>query len=108
MLLAAPGNTSYPADPEWNVYNFGSNSSVRIVLINNTTLAHLIHSHGHSFWVLAEDLGIRDGCLDNPSNPQRRDTQALQSANGDELSYLVLEFLQDNPGVSPLHCHIAW
>ncbi|TVY44616.1 oxidoreductase [Lachnellula subtilissima] len=108
MLLAAAGNTSYPDDPEWNVYNFGSNSSVRIVLINNTTLTHPIHMHGHNFWVLAEGVGQWDGTVENAENPQRRDIQLLQGSNGDELGYLVLEFIQDNPGVWPLHCHIAW
>ena len=29
LLLANLGNTSYPDDPEWNVYNFGTNSSIR-------------------------------------------------------------------------------
>ena len=23
-------------------------------------------------------------------------------------SYIVIQWLQDNPGVWPLHCHIAW
>ena len=38
-----------------------------------------------------------------PTNPQRRDVQLLRPEG-----YLVLQFETDNPGVWPLHCHIAW
>lgn len=41
--------------------------------------------------------------MTNPSNPARRDVVQLQ-AN----SYIVLQWNQDNPGIWPLHCHIAW
>ncbi|MCJ1311797.1 hypothetical protein MMC25_005470 [Agyrium rufum] len=107
LPLAYLGNTTYPDDPEWNVYNFGSNSSMRFVIINNTTLTHPIHLHGHEYWVLAEGIGTWDGTITNPSNPQRRDVQLLQ---GDPTlpGYLVLQINADNPGVWPLHCHIAW
>lgn len=44
-----------------------------------------------------------DGTVTNPSNPARRDVAQLQ-AN----SYIVLQWDQDNPGIWPLHCHIAW
>jgi hypothetical protein len=44
-----------------------------------------------------------DGTVTNPSNPARRDVAQLQ-AN----SYIVLQWNQDNPGIWPLHCHIAW
>jgi hypothetical protein len=40
LLLANQGNTSYPDDPQWNVYNFGSNSSIRVHVTNPTTVAH--------------------------------------------------------------------
>ena len=36
-------------------------------------------------------------------NPQRRDVHML-----DKNSYIVIQWTQDNPGVWPLHCHIAW
>lgn len=38
-----------------------------------------------------------------PSNPQRRDVQILQAGG-----YMVLQVTTDNPGVWPLHCHIAF
>lgn len=80
LLLANQGNTSYPNDPQWNVYNFGSNSSIRIVLRNLlyvTRASHPMHLHGHNFWVLAEGVGDWDGTV-NLQNPQRRDTQLIQ------------------------------
>jgi hypothetical protein len=46
LLLSNLGNNSYPDSPEWNVYDFGSNSSVRIVIENPGPLAHPIHLHG--------------------------------------------------------------
>ena len=67
-----------------------------------------MHLHGHNFWVVAEGVGQWDGTV-NSINPQRRDTQIIRSAAGeDQPGYLVLEFNADNPGVWPLHCHIAW
>jgi FtsP/CotA-like multicopper oxidase with cupredoxin domain len=107
LLLAKLGNTSYPNDPQWNVYNFGSNATIRFVIRNRTPLAHPMHLHGHNFWVLAEGLGPWDGTVTNPQNPQRRDVQLLQGTP-DSPGYLVIQIDADNPGVWPLHCHISW
>jgi hypothetical protein len=104
LLLSKAGNNSYPGSPEWNVYNFGSNSSIRIILTNDNPIPHPIHLHGHNY--LVESVGNAsewDGTVVRPHNPQRRDTQLLP-ANG----YLVLQITADNPGIWPLHCHIAW
>lgn len=99
-------------DPEWNVYNFGTNTSIRIVVYNFVPAAHPMHLHGHNFWVLAEGQGFWDGTVTNPTNPQRRDVQLLRNADATtpltKPGYLVLEFNADNPGVWPMHCHIAW
>ncbi|KAA8572187.1 hypothetical protein EYC84_002096 [Monilinia fructicola] len=104
LLLSNQGNNSYPDSPQWNIYNFGSNSSFRIYLTNPTAAAHPIHLHGHNMFVLNEGLGTWDHkTVIRPSNPQRRDVQMLQ-ANG----YMVLQVTADNPGVWPLHCHIAF
>ena len=46
LLLANAGNVSYP-DPEWNIYNIGSNGSVRVVINNYTPTSHPWHLHGH-------------------------------------------------------------
>lgn len=104
LLLSNLGNNSYPDDPQWNVYNFGSNSSIRFVITNPFFLAHPIHLHGHNFHVL--DVGTSlpwDGTIVNPANPQRRDVQIVPAGG-----YIVLQIEADNPGAWPLHCHIAW
>ncbi|KAK5130265.1 hypothetical protein LTR08_002266 [Meristemomyces frigidus] len=44
-----------------------------------------------------------DGVITNPKNPQRRDVQMLLPGE-----YIVVQWDQDNPGVWPFHCHIAW
>jgi hypothetical protein len=103
LLLSNLGNNSYPDSPQWNVHNYGSNSSVRIHITNPGFLAHPIHLHGHNMFVINEGLGEWDGSVVNGGNPQRRDVQIVQAGG-----YLVLQFESDNPGAWPLHCHIAW
>ncbi|KAG9243496.1 Cupredoxin [Calycina marina] len=103
LLLSNVGNNSYPDSPQWNVYNFGSNSSIRIILNNFIGAAHPIHLHGHNMQVLSEGVGTWDGTVVRSTNPQRRDVQILRG-NG----YMVLQIDADNPGAWPLHCHIAW
>lgn len=49
LLLANQRNFSYPEDPQWNVYNFGSNKTVRIVMNNKYQSPHPMHLHGHSY-----------------------------------------------------------
>ncbi|KAI1205570.1 putative multicopper oxidase [Annulohypoxylon truncatum] len=44
-----------------------------------------------------------NGSIVNPRNPQRRDVQMLLPGH-----YIVIQWTQDNPGIWPLHCHIAW
>lgn len=103
LLLANLGNTSYPEDPQWNVYNTGHNSSVRIFVNNTSGTWHPMHLHGHNFHVLAEGVGAWDGKIDHIKNTQRRDVQIMQP-----FGYLVIQYNTDNPGVWPFHCHIAW
>ncbi|KAI4146536.1 MAG: hypothetical protein L6R39_003427, partial [Caloplaca ligustica] len=103
FLLAAAGNTSYPYDPQWNVYNFNNNASVRVIVNNKFPALHPMHLHGHNFFVLAEGTGTWDGKITNFPNTNRRDVQIVQP-NG----YLVIQYDTDNPGVWPFHCHIAW
>ena len=107
LLLAAANNISYP-DPEWNVYNYGSNNSMRIILTNPTANHHPMHLHGHNYWVLAQGTGTWDGEITNPQNPLRRDTHILAPGSAANPTYLVIEFEANNPGVWALHCHIAW
>ncbi|KAI9704711.1 MAG: hypothetical protein M1836_006491 [Candelina mexicana] len=113
LLLAQQGNTSFPKNPEWNVYNFGSNKTVRLVVYNHFPAAHPMHLHGHNMFVLAVSTNVGiinggkpqtwDGKIVNAQNPQRRDVQMLPP-----FGYLVLQINMDNPGIWPFHCHIAW
>lgn len=78
LLLAKAGNTSYPYSPEWNVYDTGSNSTIRLIVRNPTPVAHPMHLHGHNMYVLSEGTGEWDNSIVNAQNPQRRDVQLLR------------------------------
>lgn len=108
LLEAKLGKTSF--DSERNVYDFGSNKTVRLVLINTAVgVTHPMHLHGHNMYVLAEGYGTWDGVVTNPSNPQRRDVQQLHAAqDANTPAYAVVQIDMDNPGTWPFHCHIAW
>ncbi|KAJ5725494.1 uncharacterized protein N7483_006851 [Penicillium malachiteum] len=107
LLLGRNGNFSID-NPDLNLYNFGSSTSIRFIVNNVYAMQHPIHLHGHNFWVLADGRGTWDGTVTNPSNPQRRDTQILQPGSTDDPAYIVLEWRADNPGVWPLHCHMSY
>ena len=111
LLNATTGVTKFPR--ERNVYNLGENTTVRLIFYNTFLSGHPMHIHGHDFQVLAEGFGTWNGSVTNPSNPQRRDVQ--QNAGGANASnpkvgssFTVFQWVQDNPGVWPFHCHIAW
>lgn len=113
LLEAKLGREDF--DPFANVYDFGDAKSVRIILYNHGLQgSHPMHIHGHNMHVLAEGYGRWDGVVVNPENPQRRDVHILHNAREEEEteeitpSFMVLQFESDNPGVWPLHCHIAW
>lgn len=129
LLEAKLGNLDFPKIR--NVHNYGTNQTVRFVIENPVQQPHPMHLHGHNIQVLQEgpcasvpsingtkrdlsiDYGIKqkrdgegtcwDGSIVNADNPQRRDVHMLTAG-----SYVVLQYFQDNPGVWPLHCHIAW
>ncbi|KAK4102864.1 multicopper oxidase [Parathielavia hyrcaniae] len=101
LLVANEGNFSFPA--QWNVVNYYSNTSVRIVINNKTPAPHPMHLHGHNFYVLHEGPGPWDGrSIVRPSNPHRRDVYLVRG-NG----HLVIQF-DGAPGIWAFHCHIAW
>lgn len=103
-LLAKMGNYSYPE--EWNVYNFGSNSSIRMTWVSNLPIPHPMHLHGHTMSILYAGVGAWNGSI--PQNPSRRDTVVLPPASPSENAYLVVQWEANNPGVWPFHCHLAW
>lgn len=106
LYKAAHGNLSFPDDPQWNVYNFGSNTSIVMNVTNQTPFVHPFHLHGHTFYVLSTggNGSVWNGSIDgNPENPMRRDVQLVP-----EGGYAAIQFDANNPGVWPFHCHVAW
>ena len=89
LLLAKTGNVSYPYSPELNVYNVGSNKTIRVVINNLSPTTHPWHLHGHEQQVLAVGKGEWDGTVVRQSNPQRRDIQ-LMPAKGYMVGHLSL------------------
>lgn len=108
LLKAKLGHTTFPE--EYNVYNFGESKSIRLVVVNHAqTSAHPMHLHGHNMYVLAIGEGDWDGIITNPQNPLRRDVVLLPNAPSEtKPGYIVIQIDADNPGIWPLHCHIAW
>ncbi|KAM0323702.1 hypothetical protein ACHAQA_008639 [Verticillium albo-atrum] len=102
-LQVHSGNLTF--EKEWNVRNFGSSKSVRIVVSNNSPAAHPIHIHGFNMYVLNEGPGLTwDGTVVYAPNPQRRDVQMVRAGG-----YIAIQFdAAGNPGLWPFHCHIAW
>lgn len=107
LLRAAQQNgaqTPY-SNPD-QIYDFGTNASVRVV-INNPTIAqnmHSMHLHGHDVQVLAFGSGSwSEGDPLNVDNPLRRDT-LMMPPDG----HVVFQYTPDNPGIWTLHCHVPW
>ncbi|KAI1634742.1 multicopper oxidase-domain-containing protein [Biscogniauxia mediterranea] len=104
LLQAARGDLLF--EPEMNVINYGTNSSIRFIVNNPTGAAHPMHAHGLSMYVLAQGPGNYDGSTltaANLANPLRRDVQMVSA-----FSHVVLQMDADNPGLWPFHCHVAW
>jgi len=101
----ANGTSPYPSN--WNVHDFGKNSSVRLIITNSVSVSHPMHFHGHNFWILAEGNGAWNGTITNPTNPIRRDTFIMGAKTSAGDAYTVIEYIADNPGIWPLHCHVA-
>lgn len=102
FLDAAVGATNFTKDRQ--VFNMGNAKSVRIIMTSvGFPASHPMHAHGHNMQVLAEGTGTWDGKIVNPNNPARRDTQLIRPSG-----YLVVQLDLDNPGMWPLHCHVAW
>lgn len=69
---------------------------VRIRLINAGSLMHVMHTHGHSFKVIALD--------GNPLPPSQQYVKDSVSIGPSER--VDLELVADNPGTWMFHCHI--
>lgn len=107
LLLDAQKNGAQAAYSNSDrVYDFGTNTSVRVV-VNNPTIAqnmHSMHLHGHDVQVLAFGSGSwAEGDPLELDNPLRRDT-LMMPPNG----HVVFQYTLDNPGLWTLHCHVPW
>ena len=69
-----------------------------------------MHLHGHNVFQLASGSGLWNGSVQYGVDDQiRRDVVLLDfSREAGVPGYLVTQHFQDNPGIWPFHCHIAW
>lgn len=89
---------AYPTNP--------TNDTTQVVmwhLENPVPAAHPIHFHGHNMYLLSQGNGSWDGTVTSNPNPTRRDVYTLPASG-----HLVFSYNATNPGVWPMHCHIAW
>ncbi|EMC94990.1 hypothetical protein BAUCODRAFT_72110 [Baudoinia panamericana UAMH 10762] len=101
-LLPQYASGNFTFEPQWNVYNFYENNTVILNITNNMPLVHPFHLHGHNFYVLNSGA-TWNGEIVNPENPMRRDGILIPP-----YGFAAIQFELDNPGVWPLHCHVAW
>ena len=101
-LANASITSSYPENPQWNVYDMGESTSVRIIVINKTPAHHPMHLHGHNMFVLADGIGTWDGTVVNPANPQRRDTVQLVSCVATKTGICLEQSFLGKPHLSLL------
>lgn len=64
------------------MYNFGSNTSIRMIVKNHYPRDHPMHMHGHNFQILAEGFGDWNDSIAHPENAQRRDVQLMPGSQG--------------------------
>ncbi|KAF9929938.1 hypothetical protein FBU30_001097 [Linnemannia zychae] len=80
-------------------------NGIQLVLNNLDEGAHPFHFHGHVFHVLGWGHGnyIPGVTPLELTNPLRRDTITLPA-----YGWTVVRFVNDNPGMWAMHCHISW
>ncbi|CAG8466167.1 7875_t:CDS:2 [Funneliformis mosseae] len=102
-ILNGEDPNTFPDDQVTFVYD-EPNGVIEVRLINNGIGTHPFHMHGHNFFVLGSGDGteVVESEL-NYKNPTIRDTVTLPA-----MSWTVIRFLADNPGVWAFHCHIEW
>ncbi|KAI1392521.1 putative multicopper oxidase [Hypoxylon trugodes] len=104
-VLLRAADTGFEFDPEYNIINYGTNTSIRLIINNPTPAAHPMHAHGLNMYILAAGTGnYTETSPLNTRSPTRRDVQMV-GANG----YIVVQLdATQNPGAWPFHCHTAW
>lgn len=102
----------YDIDPHSHEFNFSTMNGrcfpfvtplnarfgerIRIRLANSMEKSHPIHIHGHQFSVTASD-----GNMIEPQNRMTKSTIYVSSGETWDI-----EFIANNPGIWPFHCHI--
>jgi len=78
---------------------------IELVLINDDIGPHPFHFHGYTFSVLGWGNGtyIPGQTPLELENPLRRDTITIP-----QRGWSVVRFVNDNPGLWTLHCHMDW
>ncbi|KAJ2235103.1 ferroxidase fet3 [Coemansia sp. RSA 1722] len=82
---------------------------IELVLWNNSTMAHPMHLHGHTFQLYEygctdaghDECGSKNMAFKAGSSPMRRDTVSVGP-----FQYAVIRFKASNPGMWLMHCHI--
>ncbi|CAF1445753.1 unnamed protein product, partial [Didymodactylos carnosus] len=106
LLSLTRAQQPYPQSNNVQIIQYGD--IIDIILNNHDTGEHPIHLHGHIFWILAAGK-TNDGDYNssqvvlNTLNPLARDTASINP-----ISYMVLRFEANNPGLWMMHCHIDW
>lgn len=97
LIDAKNGQTTFP--DEYNVYDLGQSTSIRLIMYNYAaqTTSHPMHIHGHNMYVLAVGTGTWDGTITNRQNPQRRDVQLLEATQSATVpNYMVVQVRQNS------------
>ncbi|KAI2623780.1 multicopper oxidase [Xylaria nigripes] len=91
--------------PEENIVTVNeTNEWTYLIVESQLGFPHPIHMHGHDFYIVGQGKSnFTDVSQLNLVRPPRRDV-AMLPANG----YLAMAFMNDNPGVWLVHCHIGW
>lgn len=109
IIVYVTGQLPLPS-PNVNVVWLSSMDVIRVVVNNNLAAYHPMHMHGHLFWWLGAgepNAGPFDPVVHghqlNLNNPVRKDVVPVAPN-----SWVVWQFVADNPGVWFAHCHIEW
>ncbi|KAK7914521.1 laccase-1 [Apiospora marii] len=103
-LLAAKEDNLTSFGSAAGIYDYGTNSSIRINIWNPLIAPHPMHAHGVEMYILSQGPGKWDGStITNANNPLRRDVHMVQGGG-----HLVVQIDTWNTGLWAFHCHIAW
>ncbi|KAF9953103.1 hypothetical protein BGZ70_000358 [Mortierella alpina] len=102
LFQSQMGLTSFDATQQVVVLD---KNVIELVLINDDIGPHPFHFHGYTFSVLGWGNGtyVPGQTPLEVRNPLRRDTITIP-----QRGWTVVRFVNDNPGLWTLHCHMDW